>query len=124
MRSQEDAYFTQIVPFPLAMRSKKGAKLHLELRGEKGEKFLFLVEELESYEEIELFLSIQGEQVLIKTNEVSESGDLSTMINCPTDLHGGEAQLILKRKKEEIVFPFQWGALALKLVGACCFEIK
>ena len=124
MKSEEDAYFTQLVPFPLEKRSKKGIKLNLELQGGQGEKFLLSAEELESYEEIELFLLIQGKQVQIKTDEANQYGELSAVIDLPTDPHGGEAKLILKRRKEEIVFPFQWGAPALKIVGACCFEIK
>ncbi len=124
MRSEEDAYCTQLVPFPLEIRSKNGVTLNLELRGEKGEKFLLSVEELEAYEEIELFLAAQENQVLLKTEQVNEYGELTAIIDLPVDLHGGEAKLILKRKKEQIVFPFQWGAPALKIVGACCFEIR
>lgn len=124
MKSEEDAFCTQLVPFPLEMRSKKGVKLNLELRCEKGGKFLLSVEELESYEEIELFLSVLGYPILLKTENVNECGELTAAIDLPEDPHGGEAKLILKRKKEQIVFPFQWGASALKIVGACCFEIK
>ncbi len=124
MKSEDDAYCTQLVPFPLEMRSKKGIKLNLELRGEKGDKFLLSAEELETYEEIELFLAVQGNQVLLKKEEVNEYGELTALIGLPVDPHGGEAKLILKRKKEQIVFPFQWGTPALKIVGACCFEIK
>jgi hypothetical protein len=124
MKSVDDAYATQLVPFPLEMKSKKGIKLNLELRGEKGDKFFLTAEELESYEEVELFLVIQGEPVGLKPGEVTEYGELSMMIDLPADLSGGEAKLILKRKNEEVVFPFQWGIPALKIVGACCFEIK
>jgi hypothetical protein len=124
MRSEDDAYGTQLVPFPLEMRSKKGIKLNLELQGGKGEKFLLLAQEFESNEEIALFLSIGDKQVLLTTDEVDQYGELNAMIELPTDPQGGEAKLILKRKREEIVFPFQWGAPALKIVGACCFEIK
>jgi hypothetical protein len=124
MESEDDAYCTQFVPFPLEMRSKKGVKLNLELRGEKGEKFLLSAEELDAYEEIELLLAVQGTQILLKTEEVNAYGEFTAMIDLPVDPHGGEARLILKRKREQIVFPFQWGAPALKLVGACCFEIK
>lgn len=125
MKSEEDAYFTQLVPFPLEMRSKRGVTLNLELRGDKGEKFLLTVEELESYEEIALFLLVQGKQIELKTEGVDQYGAFNAMIDLPRDPHGGgEAQLILRRKREEIVFPFQWGDPALKIVGACCFEIK
>lgn len=124
MKSEEDAHFTQLVPFPLEMRSKKGVKLNLELCCGKGEKFLLFAEEFESYEEIELFLFVHGKQVPLNTDEVNQYGELSAMIDLPPDPQGGEAKLIVKRKKEEIVFPFQWGAPALKIVGACCFEMK
>jgi hypothetical protein len=124
MKSEDDAYSTQLVPFPLEMRSKKGVILNLELHGDKGEKFLLSAEELEAYEEIELSLAIQSTQAVVKTGKVNEYGELAVLIDLSSDLHGGEAKLILKRKKEQIVFPFQWGAPALKIVGACCFEIK
>jgi hypothetical protein len=122
MQSEEDAYFTQLIPFPLEMRSKKGAKLHLELQGEQGEKFLLVAENLELEEEIELTLCVQDTRSLIPHEKAD--GQLRAMIDLPSDPHGGEATLILKRQREEIVFPFQWGAPALKIVGACCFEIK
>jgi hypothetical protein len=124
MKSEEDAYATQLIPFPLQMKSRKGVKLNLELRGEKGDQFLLMAEELQSCEEIELFLVIQEQRIPLHPEAVTEFGELSAMIDLPQDPHGGEAKLILKREKEEIVFPFQWGAPALKIVGACCFEIR
>jgi len=124
MKSEEDAFSTQLIPFPLEMHSKEGAKLHLELQGQKGEKFLFIAEDLEANEEIELFLAIEGKQSLLCCEKTSSDGELNKMIDLPSDAHGGEATLILKRQQEEVVFPFQWGTPALKIVGACCFEIK
>ncbi len=124
MESQDDAYATELVPFPLGMKSKKGVKLDLELKGEQGEKFLFTGNDLEPYENVDLFLEIKNERVLLNSSETSEYGELSAMIDLPEDPDGGEANLILKRKNEEIVFPFSWGPPALKIVGACCFEIK
>jgi hypothetical protein len=124
MKSEEDAYCTELVPFPLEMRSKKGIKLNLELRGENGEKFLLFVEELEAYEEIELTLVVDEKQVSLTAREVNEYGELTALIDLPIDSHGGDAKLIVKRKKEQIVFPFHWGVPALKIVGACCFEIN
>jgi hypothetical protein len=124
MKSADDAYATQLVPFPLEMKSKKGVKLDLELRGEKGDKFFLTAEDLQSYEEIELFLVIQEKRVPLSPGKANELGEFFAMIDLPTDPHGGAAKLILKRKGEEINFPFQWGAPALKIVGACCFEIK
>ena len=123
MKSEDDAYSTQLVPFPMKMKSKKGVKLDLELQDQKGEKFLLSAQELDAHEEVELFLDLNGTQTLL-TAKVSEYGELTAMIDLPTDPHGGEAKVILKRNKEQIVFPFQWGAPALKIVGACCFEIK
>jgi hypothetical protein len=124
MKSADDAYGTQLVPFPLGMKSRKGAKLNLELLGEKGDKFLFTAEDLESYEEVKLFLVVQGQQIMLDPGGVTEYGELSTLIQLSGDLNGGEAKLILKTEREEVVFPFQWGVPALKIVGACCFTIK
>jgi hypothetical protein len=124
MKSEEDAHATQLVPFPLEMKSKKGVRLNLELKGEKGEKFLLTVDHLQPNEEVELFLVIGEQSVLLKPEQTSEFGEFSAMVDLPADPHGGEAKFILKREKEEINFPFQWGAPALKIVGACCFEIK
>ena len=38
----DEAYATDFIPFPIEKKSKKGARLSLELQGEKGETFLFL----------------------------------------------------------------------------------
>ena len=68
-------------------------------------------------------LVFAGEKIPLDA-EVTQLGDLCRKIQLLEDPIGGEAQVILKRKNEEIVLSFQWGAPALKLVGACCFEIK
>ncbi|MBS0604613.1 MAG: hypothetical protein JSS60_06195 [Verrucomicrobia bacterium] len=119
----EDSYEAEVIPFPLEMRSKKGIRLSLELQGEKGEKFLLFAQGFNPCEDVELFLEAQGKK-LKQEAQVTSLGDLCAWIQLSTESEGGEAKLVLVRKNEEVVFPFQWGAPALKFVGACCFEIK
>lgn len=120
---EDKMYIAELVPFPLEMRSKKGIKLNLELQGEQGEKFLFSARGFKSKEEVRLFLHADGKEIDL-TPEITQRGDLFVQILLPMDSDGGEAKLILSRKNEEVVFLFEWGGPALKLVGACCFEIK
>jgi hypothetical protein len=61
---------------------------------------------------------------MVLDSEVSDQGEIQTMISFPHGKKGGEATLTLKRKKEEVVFPFEWGDAALDLYGACCFQIR
>lgn len=124
MQSNEDAYAVELVPFPLTTRSKKGAKLDLELQGEKGDRFLFIADKMEPCEEIELFLETEQERVLVQKGEATEYGTLSALIELPMDQAGGEAKAVVKRRNEEVALTFVWGPAALKIVGACCFEIK
>jgi len=124
MESKDDSYVAELIPFPLEARSKKGAKLSLELRGEKGNKFLFIAENLKPYEDVELFLEVKKQRAFVKTNGTSEWGELSAIIELLDDPHGEEAKLILKREKEEAALGFVWGPPALRIVGACCFEMK
>ncbi len=124
MRSGESAYATDVIPFPLEMKSKKGIKISLELQGEKGEKFLLWAQGLQPNEHIQLQCNI-GEQTLqLEAPPATPLGDLVMYIDLPADQDGGAAKLILKRKQEEITFPFEWGTPAMKVVGACCFELK
>jgi hypothetical protein len=125
MQSEEgdDSYETEVVPFPLEMRSKKGIQLTLELQGEKGDQFLLFAQGFKGDEEIGLFLEVNGKR-LPKEAQITRLGDLCTPLLLPSMEEGGEAKLIIVRKSEEIVFPFAWGAGALKYVGACCFEIR
>jgi hypothetical protein len=124
MQSNDDAHAVELVPFPLTMRSKKGAVLSLELQGEKGEQFLFMAHKMEPCEEVSLFLETKEGRVLVKNGETSEYGEMSALIDLPSDQSGGEAKAVLKRRKEEAALGFVWGPPALKIVGACCFEIK
>ncbi len=125
MKSLEEGkmYAAELVPFPLEIRSKKGIKLNLELYGEQGEKFLLSGHGFKPKEAVSLALHADGKQFDLDV-EVTQLGDLFTQIVLPTDSAGGEAKLILTRKNEEVVFPFEWGEPALKYAGACCFEIK
>jgi hypothetical protein len=124
MKSEEGAYSTEVVPFPLQMKSKKGVKLNLELQGEKGDKFLMVVEGLKSNEKVEVLARLNEQMFTFEVPQATPLGELFTLLVLPETQEGGTAQLILKRKQEEISFPFEWGAPALKIVGACCFEIK
>ncbi len=118
-----EAYSAELVPFPLEMKSKKGIHLSLELQGDQGEKFLLFAQGFDPQEKINLILDVDGQKTDLEP-EVTVLGDLCAQIHLPEHREGGKATLLLSRKKEQIVFPFEWGALALKLVGACCFEIK
>lgn len=124
MRSQELAYATDVVPFPLEMKSKKGVKLNLELQGDKGEKFLLGVDRLKANEVVELQVELIDRKLNFEVPQATPLGELFVLIHLPEELQGGTAKLLLKRKLEEIVFLFEWGAPALKIVGACCFEMK
>ena len=125
MQSEKDgkSYSTDIIPFPLEMKSKKGIKLNLELQGERGEKFLLFAQGFDPHEKVRLHLHINEQEIDLKPN-VTALGDLHILLHIPLNSEGGEAKLHLSRKNEQVVFPFEWGAPALKLVGACCFEIK
>lgn len=125
MRSEEsgEAYSTEIVPFPLEMKSKKGVKLSLELQGEQGEKFLLFAQGFDPNEKVRLSLHIDGKETDLEPT-VTILGDLCAQVHIPINGEGGQAKLLLSRKNEQVVFPFEWGAPALKLVGACCFEIR
>jgi hypothetical protein len=123
MQSEDAAYSTDVVPFPLEMKSKKGVKLSLELQGEKGEKFFLMGEGFKPNEQITLSCDVYGHITPIEAF-VTPLGEIIAWIHFPADREGGDATLHLKRKQEEVVFPFAWGAPALKIVGACCFEIK
>ncbi len=124
MQSGDDAYAVELVPFPLTTRSKKGAMLSLELQGEKGEQFLFTAHKMEPCEEVSMFLETKEGRILVKNGEASEYGEMSALIDLPSEQGGGEAKAILKRRNEEAALGFVWGPAALKIVGACCFEIK
>ncbi len=119
----EETYATEVVPFPLEMKSKKGITLNLEIQGVKGEKFQLFAQGFKPSEPVQLSLHIDGKETDLEA-AVTSLGDLYTYVHIPPHAKGDQAELILIRKSEKIVFPFQWGAPALKLVGACCFEIK
>lgn len=124
MRSKASSYETDVVPFPLEMRSKKGAHLNLELKGDKGERFLLGVEGLKAHEKVELSCDLNGQTITFEVPQATPLGELYALVNLPENEEGGKAQLILGRKQEKVVFPFEWGSPALRIVGACCFEIK
>jgi hypothetical protein len=119
----EEAYAAEIVPFPLEMKSKKGIKLNLELQGVQGEKFQLFATGFKPNEPVTLTLWV-GKEAFDKEVSVTPLGDLYTRLDIPLQGVEGDAKLVISRKSEKIVFPFEWGAPALKLVGACCFEIK
>lgn len=127
MRSEseegKEAYAAEIVPFPLEMKSKKGIKLSLELQGEQGEKFQLFAAGLKPNEPITLKLDV-GHEILDLEAVVTALGNLCMQVDIPPHAEESGAKLLLSRKGEEITFPFEWGTSALKLVGACCFEIK
>lgn len=125
MKAEEsgEAYTAEIVPFPLEMKSKKGIHLNLELQGDQGEKFLLFAQGFDPHEKISLILQVNGKETNLEP-VVTVLGDLCAQVHLPPHPEGGKATLLLSRKKEQIAFPFEWGAPALKLVGACCFEIK
>lgn len=116
------SYGTDFIPFPLEFKSKSGVVLHLELQGEKGEKFLLFIEGLKSKEEIILSYGFEEKTIPVDI-QVTPLGEVATVIAFPAESQGGEAKILLKRKREEILFPFVWGAPALELVGACCLEL-
>jgi hypothetical protein len=124
MQSEDVSYSTEVVPFPLEMKSKKGVKLNLELQGEKGEKFLFIAEGLKANENVELYGEFQGRKISFEVPQATPLGELFALLTFPEDQEGGHAKLVLKRKQEEVAFRFECGAPALRIVGACCFEIK
>jgi hypothetical protein len=105
------------------MRSKKGLKLNLELQGTLGERFFLFVQGLKPQEDVELVLQWK-EKTFPLESTVTSLGDLCCTILFTDELAGGEAKLVLKRKNETVVFPFQYGEPALAYMGACCFEIK
>lgn len=123
MKSDELAIATDVIPFPIEMKSKKGAQLNLELQGDKGEKFMLTGEGFRANEIVDLVCEIQDQKLPIEAF-VTPLGELIALITLPESEEGGDAKLILKRKQEEAIFHFKWGAPALKIVGACCFEIK
>ncbi len=123
MHSKEKDVETDIIPFPLEMKSKKGVKLQLELKGSKGEKFSLFATGLEPKEEVALFYEYNDLKLPIDA-EVTQLGDIAVSIDFPSDGSGGEAKLVLKRKSEQIVFPFQWGSAANAVIGALCLEIR
>jgi hypothetical protein len=125
MQSEEgkEVYATDIVPFPLEMQSKKGVRLNLELQGEEGEKFLLFAQGFNPHELVVLSLVVDGKEIEMES-KVTSLGDLCLPVCMPAGTSDGEIRLVVKRKSEEVVFPFQCGASALKYVGACCFEIK
>lgn len=123
MRSEDVSFEADVIPFPLKMKSKKGVLLSLELQGDKGEKFLLFAEGLKANETVELYCEL-GDQKIPFESQVTPLGEMITFITFPEDGEGGNAKLVLKRKREEVIFPFEWGPPALKIVGACCFEIK
>ena len=118
-----EAYETDLVPFPIQMRSKKGVKLNMELQGERGEKFFLFAQGLKPHEKVELYLEMEGKKLSVEST-VTSLGDLCAYIYPSGEAGGGEAKLHLVRKNEEVVFPFQWGDPALDYIGACCFEIR
>jgi hypothetical protein len=123
MHSENGDVETDIVPFPLEMKSKKGVKLQLELQGTQGEKFSLFATGLEPKEAVELLCEYNDQKLPIHT-EVTPLGDLVVSIDFPADGSGGEAKLILNRNSEQIVFPFQWGSAANAVIGALCLEIR
>lgn len=124
MRSedQQQHIVADMIPFPIQMRSKKGVELSLELTGEMGQEFVLNAKGFLPGEEIQLSC-YYGEGVIGLHPAIDEKGELKAVITMPEEA-GGFAQLIIHRTSEEIVFPFDWGAPALKLVGACCLEVK
>jgi hypothetical protein len=119
----DEAYAAEIVPFPLEMKSRKGIKLSLELQGIQGEKFQLFATGFKPSEPVTLTLWVGGDAFDLEA-AVTPLGDLYTKVDIPLQATEGDARLVVARKSEEIVFPFEWGTPALKLVGACCFEIK
>ncbi len=119
----EASYEVDFIPFPLEMKSKKGIRLHLELKGVLGEKFLLLAQGFKPHEPIRLLLQIDKDQIDLDT-KVTSLGHLCTMIERPEGVIIEEVKLLIKRKSEEVIFPFVWGIPALQWVGACCLEIK
>jgi len=122
----QESYETQLIPFPLEMRSKKGIQLSLELQGEQGEKFLLLAKGFKPEESVELYLEVHKTKHKQEA-KVTKLGILRTLLHLPSEKQttsGGNANLLLVRGNEEVIFPFQWGEPALQYVGACCFEMK
>ncbi|MES2122775.1 MAG: hypothetical protein V4492_08380 [Chlamydiota bacterium] len=124
MRSEdkEEHIIADVVPFPIETKSKKGVKVHLELMGNLGEEFLLTAEGFLPGEEIQVSC-YYNDSIIGLHPAIDEKGKLRAVITLPEDSEG-TATLIVHRNAEEIVLSFDWGAPALKLVGACCLEVK
>lgn len=114
-----------IVPFPIALKTKSGLKLSLELQDHEGERFQFLGEGFFSGEVFELTTYVQGKEHCYSVVASSQG-----KIDFPLKLHlsdpdGGDSSLLITRSNQEtILFPFQAGRAALSLAGAFALEIK
>ncbi|MBS0620012.1 MAG: hypothetical protein JSS61_00940 [Verrucomicrobia bacterium] len=112
-----------VIPFPLEMESKKGVKLSLELKGQQGKQFVLRAMGLRPYETVQVVYKYDADETGLDVT-VGQEGSFETTLMFPEDRDGGPARLFVRRSKEEILFPFEWGTPALKVIGACCLEIR
>ncbi len=124
MRSEdkEELVVADVVPFPIEAKSKKGVRVNLELMGDSGEEFLLTAEGFSPGEEIQVSC-YYNVSIIGLHPAIDEKGQLRAHITMPEGTEGA-AMLVIHRNAEEIMLPFNWGAPALKLVGACCLEVK
>jgi hypothetical protein len=114
-----------IVPFPIALKTKSGLKLSLELRGQDGEAFLLHGNGFYSGEVFEVTTLVQE-----KEHTYSVIASSKGIVEFPIKLElrdhdGGECSLSLTRSDDEtIILPFKAGRAALSLAGAFALEIK
>lgn len=126
MQPEQDGqtYGTNVVIFPLQMQSKKGVTLSLELQGENGEQFALFGNGFKPEESVQITCRFNSLDIPIE-GTVDASGALQAQIVLKIE-EGSETQatVVIKRQKEEILFPFACGEPAIQIVGACCLQIK
>jgi len=114
-----------IVPFPIALKTKSGLNLSLELQDPEGEVFQLHGEGFCSGEVFELTTLAEG-----KEHNYSVIASSQGVIDFPvklslSDRDGGDCSLIISRSnKERVMLPFKAGRAALSLAGAFALEIK
>jgi hypothetical protein len=117
-------YASDVIAFPIEMKSRREARLSMELMGEEGERFLLKGESFDSRELLEVRYRFGTEEERHEIN-ASEWGTIEEIITVPSTARAlKQGKVIIKRKREEITFPFNCNQEALKIVGACCIEIR
>lgn len=128
MKAEDDSALSaeiSIVPFPIALKTKSGLDLSLELQDQEGEVFQLHGEGFCSGEVFQLTTLVEG-----KEHNYSIIASSQGVIDFPlklalSDHDGGNCSLTINRtNKESVLFPFKAGRAALSLAGAFALEIK